>query len=191
MRDTSKKVKRTKEAKRSLKMTTQTETNAKESSFTEEFFEATSPKGKGKQDKTNDQTKECKIETVHKKEENDDECDFSSDDDSISDEIEDSKKPTEAHTKVTISALSSRLKATNTALEEAKSVQRRFKAIGPESAKAQTQREMTKRLHNKRKRCKEVLEHAKLVDEENNELMKGIGKQMNKHLTNQNSPSCQ
>ena len=124
-----KKVKRTKEAKRSLKMTaetetTQTETTEKQSLFTEEFFEATSPKGKGKQDKTNDQTKECKIETVHKKEENDDECDFSSDDDSISDKIKDSKKPTEAHTKVTILASSSRLKGTNTALKKAKSLRK-------------------------------------------------------------------
>ena len=142
-------------------MTTQTETTTKKNSFTE-FFKAMSPKGKGKQDKTNDQTEECLVETVNKEEENDNECDFS-DDDSISDKIKDLKKLTEAHSNVTISAPSSELKATNMTLKKEKSMQKRFKAEEPESAEAQTQREMVKRLHNERKRCEEMLDCAKLA----------------------------
>ena len=67
----------------------------KGNSFTE-FFRAMSPGGKGKQDKTNDRTKEHPVETVHEEEEDDEESDIS-DDDSISDKIEDLKELTEAH----------------------------------------------------------------------------------------------
>ena len=118
-------------------MTTQPETSAKESSFTEDFFNAMSPKGKGKQDKT--KTKAKKDMTTETEEvmlpvrtlqienppllENHNNSDIPKDD-SIPGEIE---KPTQlgkGHEDTVLSALELQLQIQERALKKALSTRR-------------------------------------------------------------------